>query len=82
MTNSIAPTVLHHYFQGLFLDHSFGLFFFQDRGGLTYPNKTFMGLVKQIAATTQKILPLLEVEKTCQQISNILYPHVEQNPMF
>jgi hypothetical protein len=41
-----------------------------------------MGLVKQIAAITQKILPLLEVEKTCQQISNVLYPHVEQNPMF
>jgi hypothetical protein len=41
-----------------------------------------VGLVNQIAAITQKSLPLLEVEKTCQQISNILYPHVEQNPMF
>jgi hypothetical protein len=38
MTNSIATTVLQHYFQGIFLEHCFGSLFFQDRGGLTYPN--------------------------------------------
>jgi hypothetical protein len=60
MTNSIATTALYVPLISRDIPGPLLRFiFFQDRGGLTYPNKIFVGLVKQIAAITQKILPLL-----------------------
>ncbi|KAJ3660023.1 hypothetical protein Zmor_011679 [Zophobas morio] len=58
------------------------LIFLQDRGGLTYPNSRFVGVVKQISDIALKMFPLLKFERACEQLLNIIFPHLEKNPLF
>jgi hypothetical protein len=47
---------------------------FQNRGCLTYPSANFVGIIiKEIAD---------RIEKTCQQLVEILYPPLQENELF
>ena len=51
-------------------------------GGLTYPNSRFVGVVKQISDIALNMFPLLKFERACEQLLNIIFPHLEKNPLF
>lgn len=53
----------------------------QNRGGLLYPNKHFVGLVLIVVDTIQAILPHLENNKIVNQLQELILPHLVQNPL-
>jgi hypothetical protein len=54
----------------------------QDRGGLTYPNNKFVGLLKELADIATQILPHLSPKNPCQQLFTTLHPHLKKNSIF
>ncbi|KAJ3651935.1 hypothetical protein Zmor_017939 [Zophobas morio] len=58
------------------------LIFLQDRGGLTYPNETIVGIIKRIADIVQEISPFLKYEMPLYQAFQCLYPHLKENSLF
>jgi hypothetical protein len=58
------------------------LIWLQDRGGLTYPNNKFVGLLKELADIATQILPHLSPKNPCQQLLTILHPHLIKNSIF
>jgi hypothetical protein len=58
------------------------LIWLQDRGGLTYPNNKFVGLLKKLADIATQILPHLSSKNPCQQLLTTLHPHLIKNSIF
>jgi hypothetical protein len=52
---------------------------FQNRGCLTYPSANFVGQVRS-GQVIKEIADL--IEKTCQQLVEILYPPLQENELF